>query len=167
MEVTFVEASTDVARRARGNANPERTTARAKPVRTQTSSRSPREHRGMDRVRITRRRISLHRWYETAEVQGATSGEPSTAGAAEALSATSIKLIGGVEVAGALGLILPWLTGIARILTPAAAVGLALLQVGAAVFHGRRAEYKQWPVNAVFLAVAVFIAAARTLQVVR
>ena len=92
---------------------------------------------------------------------------PSTAGAAEALSATSIKLIGGVEVAGALGLILPWLTGIARIMTPAAAVGLALVQVGAAVFHGRRAEYKQWPVNAVFLAVAVFIAAARTLQVVR
>ena len=39
---------------------------------------------------------------------------PSTAGAAEALSATSIKLIGGVEVAGALGLIVPWLTGIAR-----------------------------------------------------
>ena len=61
---------------------------------------------------------------------------PSTAGAAEALSATSIKLIGGVEVAGA-------------------------------VFHGRRAEYKQWPVNAVFLAVAVFIAAARTAEVVR
>ena len=92
---------------------------------------------------------------------------PSTAGAAEALSATSIKLIGGVEVAGALGLILRWLTGIARILTPAAAVGLALVQVGAAVFHGRRAEYKQWPVNAGFLALAVFIAAARTLQVVR
>ncbi|MUL75135.1 DoxX family protein [Mycolicibacterium sp. CBMA 226] len=95
------------------------------------------------------------------------SENPSTAGAAEALSATSIKLIGSVEVAGALGLILPWLTGIARILTPAAALGLALLQVGAAVFHGRRAEYKQWPVNAVFLAVAVFIAAARALQVVR
>jgi DoxX-like family len=53
---------------------------------------------------------------------------PTMAGAAEALSATSIKLIGGVEVAGALGLILPWLTGIAPILTPAAAVGLALLQ---------------------------------------
>lgn len=92
---------------------------------------------------------------------------PSMAGAAEALSATSIKLIGGVEVAGALGLILPWLTGIAPILTPAAAVGLALLQVGAAVFHGRRSEYKQWPVNAVFLALAVFIAAARTAEVVR
>jgi DoxX-like family len=92
---------------------------------------------------------------------------PSMAAAAEALSATSIKLIGGLEVAGALGLILPWLTGIAPILTPAAAVGLALLQVGAAVFHGRRAEYKQWPVNAVFLALAVYIAAARTSEVVR
>ena len=92
---------------------------------------------------------------------------PSMAGAAEALSATSIKLIGGVEVAGALGLILPWLTGIAPILTPAAAVGLALLQVGAAVFHGRRAEYKQWPVNAVFLSLAIFIAAARIAEVVR
>jgi hypothetical protein len=92
---------------------------------------------------------------------------PSMAGAAEAFSATSIKLIGGVEVAGALGLILPWLTGIAPILTPAAAVGLALLQVGAAVFHGRRAEYKQWPVNAVFLALAVFIAVVRISEVVR
>lgn len=92
---------------------------------------------------------------------------PSMAGAAEAFSATSIKLIGGVEVAGALGLILPWLTGIARILTPAAAVGLALLQVGAAVFHGRRGEYKQWPVNAVFLALAVFIVVVRISEVVR
>jgi hypothetical protein len=92
---------------------------------------------------------------------------PSMAGAAEALSASSIKLIGAVEVAGALGLILPWLTGVAPILTPAAAVGLALLQVGAAVFHGRRAEYKQWPVNAVFLSVAIFIAATRTAEVVR
>jgi len=54
-----------------------------------------------------------------------------------------------------------------RTLRPAAAVGLAPLQVGAAVFHGRRAEYKQWPVNAVVLAVAVFIAAARTAEVVR
>ena len=83
------------------------------------------------------------------------------------MSATSIKLIGGVEVAGALGLILPWLTGIAPILTPAAAVGLVLLQVGAAVFHGRRAEYKQLPVNAVFLALAAFIAVVRIAEVVR
>jgi hypothetical protein len=57
--------------------------------------------------------------------------------------------------------------GIAPILTPAAAVGLALLQVGAAVFHGRRGEYERWPVNAVFLVLAAFIAVARTSEVVR
>jgi hypothetical protein len=57
--------------------------------------------------------------------------------------------------------------GIAPILTPAAAVGLALLQVGAAVFHGRRGEYERWPVNAVFLVLAVSIAVARTSEVVR
>jgi DoxX-like family len=77
------------------------------------------------------------------------------------------RLAENPSTAGALGLIVPWLTSIAPMLTPAAAVGLALLQVGAAVFHGRRAEYKQWPVNAVFLALAVFIAAARTAEIVR
>jgi hypothetical protein len=92
---------------------------------------------------------------------------PSMAAAAEEFSATSIKLIGAAEVAGALGLILPWLTRVAPILTPAAAAGLALLQVGAAVFHGRRREYNRLPVNAVFLALAAFIAVARTSEVVR
>jgi hypothetical protein len=58
-------------------------------------------------------------------------------------------------------------SGIAPILTPAAAVGLALLQVGAAVFHGRRGEYERWPVNAVFMVLAVSIAVARTSEVVR
>jgi hypothetical protein len=92
---------------------------------------------------------------------------PSMGAIAEEFSGPAIKSIGAVEVAGALGLILPWATGIAPVLTPAAAVGLALLQAGAAVFHGRRKEYKQWPVNAVFLAVAVFIAVARTLEIAR
>ncbi|MGE0214854.1 DoxX family protein [Mycolicibacterium sp.] len=72
-----------------------------------------------------------------------------------------IKSLGAVEVAGALGLILPWATGIAPVLTPAAAIGLVLVQVGAAIFHGRRREYKQLPVNAVFLALAAFVAIGR------
>jgi hypothetical protein len=92
---------------------------------------------------------------------------PSMAAITEEYSEPSIKLIGVVEVAGALGLVLPWVTGIATALTPAAAVGLALLQVGAMVFHGRRKEYRQWPVNAVFLALAVFIAVVRTSEVLR
>lgn len=92
---------------------------------------------------------------------------PSMAAITEEYSEPSIKLIGVVEVAGALGLVLPWVTGIATALTPAAAVGLALLQVGAMVFHGRRKEYRQWPVNAVFLALAVFIAVVRTSEILR
>ena len=69
-----------------------------------------------------------------------------------------IWFIGVCEVAGGLGLILPRLTGIAPILTPLAAAGLALLQVGALIFHGRRREFSHWPANIVLLAVAVFLA---------
>src|SRR4051794_21217178 len=55
-------------------------------------------------------------------------------------SENSIKLIAGAEVVGALGLILPWATGIARILTPIAAVGLFIVMVGAAWVHLKRKE---------------------------
>jgi hypothetical protein len=76
-----------------------------------------------------------------------------------------VKAIGAAEIAGALGLVVPWLTGIATILTPVAAVGLALLQVGAAITHGRRGEIGTVPVNLVLCALAVFVAAVRYGQV--
>jgi DoxX-like family len=86
---------------------------------------------------------------------------PNLAAIAEELSPPAIKTIGGLEVAGALGLILPWLTGIATVLTPVAALGLVVLQIGAMVFHGRRREFKQWPVNLLFAALAAFVAWGR------
>jgi uncharacterized membrane protein YphA (DoxX/SURF4 family) len=52
----------------------------------------------------------------------------------------STKLIGALEVIGALGLILPLLTGVAPILAPLAATGLAILMIGAVVVHLRRKE---------------------------
>lgn len=61
-------------------------------------------------------------------------------GYAEDFTDRSIKIIGAVEVIGAIGLILPWLTGIAPVLTPIAAVGLALVMAGAVVVHVRRKE---------------------------
>ena len=61
-------------------------------------------------------------------------------GFAEDYTDTSVKLIGAIEVIGAIGLILPWLTGIAPVLTPIAAVGLALVMAGAVVVHVRRKE---------------------------
>lgn len=52
----------------------------------------------------------------------------------------TIKAIGAVEIVGALGLILPLLTGIAPILTPLAAVGLAITMLVAVAVHVRRKE---------------------------
>jgi len=72
-----------------------------------------------------------------------------------------VKLAGGVEVLGALGLILPAALGIVPILTPIAATGLALAQTGAAIVHLRRKEPQVILVNLVLIAVAVFIAWGR------
>jgi uncharacterized membrane protein len=51
-----------------------------------------------------------------------------------------IKFIGIAEVLGALGLVLPTLTGIATVLTPIAAVGLTIAMLAALVVHARRKE---------------------------
>jgi hypothetical protein len=72
-----------------------------------------------------------------------------------------IKFIGVAEIAGAVGLILPGAFDIATGLVPAAAIGLALLMVGAAITHLRRGEYPNVAVNAALLALAVFVAVER------
>lgn len=90
--------------------------------------------------------------------------EPRMAWAGE-FSPGQIKAIGAVELAGAVGLVVPWLTGVATILTPVAAVGLALVQVGAAIVHARRGEFATVPINVVLCALAVFVAAVRYGQV--
>lgn len=51
-----------------------------------------------------------------------------------------VRAIGAVEVLGAVGVILPMATGILPVLSPIAALGLALVQVGAFVVHVRRGE---------------------------
>ena len=66
------------------------------------------------------------------------------------------RFIGVVEVLGAVGLILPRLTGILPWLSIAAAAGLALVQVLAIIEHLRHKEFKNLPANLVFLALAVF-----------
>lgn len=44
-----------------------------------------------------------------------------------------LKFIGAAEVLGAIGLIVPWLTGIQPVLTPIAASGLVVIMIGATV----------------------------------
>lgn len=72
-----------------------------------------------------------------------------------------IKLIGFVEVLGAIGLILPGVTGIAPILVPIAATGIAIVMLLAAIVHFRRGEPKEALPPLVLLALAVFVAWGR------
>ena len=72
-----------------------------------------------------------------------------------------IKAIGALEVLAAVGLILPGITGIAPVLVPLAAIGIALIQIGAVIVHARRSETKQLIMNLAFIAMAVFIAWGR------
>src|SRR3954447_14132249 len=61
-------------------------------------------------------------------------------GWADDYSDGGVKGIGALEVLGAVGLVLPAATGIAPILTPIAALGLALVMAAAVVVHLRRKE---------------------------
>ena len=79
----------------------------------------------------------------------------------EGFGSGAVKAIGVAEVLGALGLVLPALTGTALALVPLAAIGLALLMVGALVTHLRRGEKPQMVANAVLFALALLVAWGR------
>jgi uncharacterized membrane protein YphA (DoxX/SURF4 family) len=79
----------------------------------------------------------------------------------EDFSDRTVKLIGGVELLAALGLVLPAWTGIAPVLTPLAATGLGVIMVLASIVHIRRKELDGVLVNAVLLALAVVVAWSR------
>lgn len=77
-----------------------------------------------------------------------------------------LRLIGVAEALAAVGLILPWALNIAPVLTPLAAVGVILVQLGAVYTHFRRGETKMIPVNLVLIALAVFVAWGRFINAV-
>ncbi|MEP6559817.1 MAG: DoxX family protein [Nakamurella sp.] len=79
----------------------------------------------------------------------------------ENFSDSALKGIGALEVLGALGLILPGALGVAPVLVPVAATGLALVMIGAIVVHARRKESQLIIVNVVLLALAAFVAWGR------
>jgi uncharacterized membrane protein YphA (DoxX/SURF4 family) len=72
-----------------------------------------------------------------------------------------VRFAAACEILGAVGIVGPWALGVAPGLTPAAAVGLALVMVGAAAAHTRLRE--PWPVvaNTVILAACLFVAVTR------
>jgi len=79
----------------------------------------------------------------------------------EDFSHGSVRIIGSLEVLGAIGIVVPALTGIVPSLTPLAALGLVLTMIGAALTHLRRAEYGAIAVNAVLLILAALVAYGR------
>ncbi|WP_018636393.1 DoxX family protein [Parafrankia elaeagni] len=79
----------------------------------------------------------------------------------EDFSQNTVRFIGVVELLAALGLVLPRATGIAPVLTPLAATGLAITMALAAVTHLRRREPSGIAVNAVLLGLAVLVAWGR------
>ena len=73
-----------------------------------------------------------------------------------------IRFVGTTEVLGALGLILPLVTGVLPWLTVLAGIGLTLVQL-LAIFteHLPKKEYEVIPLNIVLLALPIFVVIGR------
>ncbi|MEE8355851.1 MAG: DoxX family protein [Anaerolineales bacterium] len=83
-------------------------------------------------------------------------------GFVEDFSQQQVKGIGVLEILGALGVILPWATGILTWLTPLAALGLGLTMAGAFLTHLRRKELiPMGIVNIVLFSLAIFTSYGR------
>ena len=73
------------------------------------------------------------------------------------LPRNAARTIGILQILGAIGIIAPKLTHIAEWLSPTAAFCFVALQIGAAIFHIRRREFRMLPVNFVIAAAAAFV----------
>lgn len=89
---------------------------------------------------------------------------PSMAWSAD-FSSGQVKAIGALEVLGAIGVVLPWALDRAPVLAPLAALGLAIIMVGAALTHARRGELRQMlPINGALFLLAAAVAVIRFSQ---
>jgi uncharacterized membrane protein YphA (DoxX/SURF4 family) len=77
------------------------------------------------------------------------------------VSPTFLYVTAAFDLLGGLGILLPSLTRIKPGLTVLAAIGCALLQVSAIVFHFSRGEAANTPFNFVLVALSLFVAWGR------
>lgn len=73
----------------------------------------------------------------------------------------AIRVVAACELVAVAGLLLPQATGVAPVLTPLAALGLALVMVGAAVAHTRIGEPRTAAVNVLIMLLCLVVAAGR------
>jgi hypothetical protein len=72
-----------------------------------------------------------------------------------------VRLAAACELLAAVGLIMPWVSGVLPVLTPLAALGLGAVMTGAAGSHLHLREPRTAGLNVVILFVCVFVAATR------
>ncbi|WP_433603186.1 DoxX family protein [Nocardia sp. CA-135953] len=72
-----------------------------------------------------------------------------------------VRLTAYAELLGVIGIIVPWLTGIAPVLTPLAAVGFAVVMIGAISSHIRLREPRNIAITTTILIIAVLVAIGR------
>jgi hypothetical protein len=75
----------------------------------------------------------------------------------------TLKFIGLTEMAGAVGLILPWLLNIMPVLTSVAAFALALVMLLAIGVHAKRKEQKEAVMNVVLMLLLLLVGIFRLL----
>jgi len=68
-----------------------------------------------------------------------------------------VKGVGALEILAAIGLILPGVTGIAPVLTPLAALGIAIVMGGAMATHWRRGEKQMVVMNVMLFVLAIIV----------
>jgi uncharacterized membrane protein YphA (DoxX/SURF4 family) len=73
------------------------------------------------------------------------------------LAPAFVRIMGAIDLAGGLGILLPTLTRIAPRLTVLAALGCSVLQICALAFHGMRGEFGMIPLNIVAFALSAFV----------
>lgn len=74
---------------------------------------------------------------------------------------TIVRVTAYAELLGAIGIIVPWLTDIAPVLTPLAAVGFAVVMIGAISSHIRLREPRNTALTTTILIIAVLVAIGR------
>ncbi len=79
----------------------------------------------------------------------------------DAVSTPGFKLIGLLELLGAVGVVLPMAIDMLPILTPVAAIGLVMTMLGAMGLHIQRKEYDAIKKNVPLLLLALFVAVGR------
>ena len=74
----------------------------------------------------------------------------------------TVRFIGFCEMLAAIGLIVPWLTGIVPVLTPVSALGVCIIMaLAVTTVHLKKKEYKEISLNTILFLMAAFVAYGR------